>query len=87
MAGVSDNRGDLDSAGVYFMTVEEFESRSETKMIRERQSDGKCDSSGGEPTNSCEEEDHDPNGRRAENETDSVDRDEGSSRRRLTACG
>ena len=49
MAGVSDNGGDLDSAGVYFMTIEEFESRMETKSIREDQSGGEGDTSGSDP--------------------------------------
>ena len=69
MAGVPDDCVDLDSAGVYFMSIEEFESRLETKMIREGQSGGESNSSGSEPTNSREEVDQDPNARRAENRT------------------
>ena len=69
MAGVSDNRVDLDSGGVFFMTVEEFESRLETETIRESQSGGEGESSGSEPTGSREKVDRDPNDNRAENGT------------------
>jgi hypothetical protein len=49
VAGVSDDGVDLDSAGVYFMSIEEFESRTETKSIREDQSGGEGNTSGSDP--------------------------------------
>jgi len=49
MAGVSYDGVDIDSAGVYFMSIEEFESRVETKSIREDQSGGEGDTSGSDP--------------------------------------
>jgi hypothetical protein len=67
MAGVPEDGGDLDSAGVYFMTVEEFESRSEKKVIRESRPSAKGDPSGGEPINSHEEVDEDSGDRRGKN--------------------
>jgi hypothetical protein len=67
MAGVPDNGGDLDSAGVYFMTVEEFESRSERETIRESQPSAKGDPSGSDSRNSDEEVDGDPGDRRSDN--------------------
>jgi hypothetical protein len=66
MAGVPDNGGDLDSAGVYFMTVEEFESRSERETIRESQSSEQGDPSGSDSRNSDEEVDGDPDNRRSD---------------------